>query len=95
MDDWEVRDVKGITILALILLAGCAGHIPLEQLEAQALITGDWSAVQKRERAIARRNSHSNMHCPPGTMGFCENRFGDMSCSCAESEMVRAFFRQD
>ena|GEM_PF-2256711 len=84
--------MRGIVILALILLAGCSGYIPLEQLEAQALITGDWSAVQKRERTIARRNLHSYMQCPPGTTGYCETYGSPARCSCVDSKVIRSFF---
>ena len=65
MDGREVRVVKGIIMLALILLTGCAGYTPLKQLEAQALLSGDWSFVEKRERMETRRNLQSNMQCPP------------------------------
>jgi len=92
MDDREVRDVKGIMILALTLLAGCAGYISLEQLESQALLTGDWSAVEKRERMIARRNMYSNMQCPPGTIGYCETYVSPSRCSCVDSKVIRSFF---
>jgi len=92
MDDREVRIVKGITMLALILLAGCAGYTPLEQLEAQALLSGDWSLVEKRERMQTRRNLHSNIQCPPGTMGYCETYRSPVRCSCVDSKVIRSFF---
>jgi len=84
--------VKGIVILALILLAGCAEFMPLEQLESQAFLTGDWSAVEKRERMIARRNMYSNMQCPPGTIGYCETYGSPARCSCVDSKVIRSFF---
>ena len=54
MTDREVNNVKGIMILALLFAAGCSAYVPLEQLEAEALVTGDWSKVEQRERTIAR-----------------------------------------
>ena len=82
--------MKGIVVLALILLAGCAGVTPLEQLEAEALISGDWTAVERRERTIARRDSRKT-HCPPGTVGYCEVDFGTNACTCIKSGAMRSF----
>ena len=84
--------MKGIiTGLALTLLAGCAGFIPMEELESQAFATGDWSAVEQRERLIERRNLRAYMQCPPGYIGYCQEDFGQKGCGCVESEVVNAF----
>jgi len=91
MDGSEVRVVKGIIMLALMLLTGCAGYTPLKQLEAQALLSGDWSFVEKRERMETRRNLQSNMQCPPGTMGYCETYRSPDRCSCIDSKIIRSF----
>ena len=95
MDDMEVRVMKGIFVLALILLTGCAGVTPLEQLEAEALVSGDWSAVNKRERLIARRNLHANLRCPPGTIGYCELFRLTKKCSCVESKIINTLLLND
>jgi hypothetical protein len=92
MDDREVKVVKGIIVLALILLTGCAGFTPLEQLEAQALVSGDWSAVERRERIIARRNWYSNLRCPEGTIGYCEIHLSPSRCSCVDAKVIRSLF---
>ena len=81
--------MKGIIALALILLAGCAAVTPLEQLEAEAFISGDWTAVERRERLIARRESRKT-HCPPGTVGYCAVDFGTNACSCIKSGALRS-----
>ena len=86
--------MKGIIVLALILLTGCAGIVPMEQLEAEALITGDWSAVERRERIVARRNLRSFLQCPPGTIGYCEIGFGSNSCSCVSSRSASIVLSQ-
>ena len=92
MDDREVRVVKGIIVLALILLTGCAGYTSLEQLEAQALVSGDWSAVERRERINARRNWYSNLRCPSGTIGYCELYLSANRCGCVDSRVIRSLF---
>ena len=84
--------MKGIiTVLALILLAGCAGFVPMEELESRAFVTGDWSLVEQRERLIERRKLRSYMQCSPGYIGYCQEDFGRKGCSCVESAVVNAF----
>ena len=54
--------MKGMALLVLVLLGGCGTYTSLEQLEATAMLTGDWSEVEKRERIIARRNLRAGTH---------------------------------
>lgn len=79
-----------IIISALVLLAGCSSLVPMEQLEAEAIRTGDWSLVEQRERIIARRNLRSNLNCPPRTTGYCEIGPAGEKCVCVESDIIRA-----
>ena len=92
MDGREVRVVKGIIILTLILLAGCAGYTSTEQLEAEALLSGDWSAVEKREQREARRNYYSSIRCAPGKIAYCEPYRTPNRCGCVNQKAIRAFF---
>ena len=47
--DAEGRTMKVILLLGLsVLMFGCGSYQTLEELEAEALMTGDWSAVEKR-----------------------------------------------
>jgi hypothetical protein len=94
MTDREVNNVKGIMILALLFVAGCSAYVPLEQLEAEALVTGDWSKVDERQRIIARRNLRSSISCPPGTIGYCEVDAGAPRCSCVEKEIISSFLQR-
>lgn len=93
MDDKEVRVVKGILLLALCLLAGCTAGPTLEQLEATALVTGDWSAVEARERSIQRRNMRSASYCPQGYVAVCEKWTTDERCSCVQQRQVFSVLR--
>ena len=96
MTDREVRVVKGlIAVMALILLTGCSSFASLEQLEAEAMLTGDWSAVETRERIIHRRNLRAGLQCPPGTTGYCEVDFGQGNCTCVKTETIRSMFIGD
>jgi len=83
--------MKGIIILSLVLLAGCGTYTPLEQLEANALASGDWSAVEQRERLKARRKSSSGIECPSDMVGFCQTSASGRRCECVEHRVVRSF----
>jgi hypothetical protein len=80
--------MKGILILALCLLAGCTVGPTLEQLESQALVTGDWSLVEKREAMIARRNTNPGINCPSGYIAYCESYRIRKPCSCVSQGFI-------
>ena len=80
-----------ITVTVLLLLTGCGAMKSMEQLEAEALLSGDWSAVEERERQIARRNLNGSVHCPPGKIGYCEADFGTTECACVDQDRINAF----
>ena len=80
-----------VTAMLFLLLSGCGSFTSLAELEAEALRTGDWSAVETRERQIARRNLHSTLQCPPGEIGYCVNNFGDIRCTCIDQGRLNAF----
>ena len=80
-----------MTILAaLLLLAGCGAMTPMEELEHQAFLSGDWSAVEARERTQLRQSMRRGLQCPKGYMGYCEVVFASESCACVERVAVRA-----
>lgn len=76
--------MKILSVLILMVMAGCAVGPTLEQLETQALLTGDWSAVERRERAMLRRQARHGPKCPSGYIAYCEDRFTDTVCGCLE-----------
>ena len=83
--------MKGILLISLILLGGCESLIPLERLEEQALLTGDWSAVEQRERIIAKRKARSHSRCPAGSIAYCEAGISGERCNCINADVVRSF----
>ena len=66
----------------------------LEQLEEEAMVTGDWSQVEKRERIIARRAARKGPKCPSGTVSVCNADYGRNRCSCVNQEGVRDLLAQ-
>ena len=71
--------MRGLIALgALLLLGGCAEMQTLEELEMLAAKTGDWSAVEKRERRRAR----TAPICPAGYIAICESMGPMKRCGC-------------
>ena len=81
--------MRGIVVIcALCVLAGCSTGPTLEQLEAEALVTGDWSLVEQREARIARRNQSDGISCPSGMVSYCQTYMAEKQCTCAERDSV-------
>ena len=78
-----------LSLLAVLLVTGCSTVTPMEELERQALLTGDWSAVEKRERILLRRQMNRGMACPNGYIGYCVEQGGRPECSCVERDVFR------
>ncbi len=72
------------TLICLLTLSGCGTTVPMDELKAQALRSGDWTAVEKRERSIAKRESRLGSDCPSGSTTVCESRIGSVKCQCVD-----------
>lgn len=79
-----------VLVLAFSLIAGCSGMTPMAELEQQALLTGDWSAVEQRERILQRRKARMGSQCPSGRVAVCESFAGKNRCGCVESDNLHA-----
>jgi hypothetical protein len=80
-----------VIIVALFAMAGCATGPSLEELEAQALVTGDWSLVEKREARMAASRQPAPK-CPPGSVAYCRSFMGDKTCNCVSNSAMQAVF---
>ena len=76
-------------VLVFILLGGCVPYPTMEELEEQAYLTGDWSAVERRERVIAKRRIKSGSLCPAGKTQYCERFGATHRCSCINHDTLR------
>jgi hypothetical protein len=74
--------MKLVGVLVFCLLVGCASRPTLEELKAEASVTGDWSAVEKRERMNRKMNVQAERQCDPGLMLMCSKRTAKEICSC-------------
>jgi hypothetical protein len=72
---------SAITVLLTLLLSGCATTSTPELIE-QAQLTGNWTAVNARFKALDRAAGQSNKMCPRGAKPWCVKRIGKESCSC-------------
>ena len=82
--------MKGLLLAVAILMVGCAEYQTLEDLELAALESGDWSAVEQRERLIEKRKARRGMRCSGGRILVCENRGTGSRCRCSGADDVRA-----
>ena len=76
---------RNFTALMACLLLSSACALPMEQLVNEALITGDWSEVEKREVAALRRQvREQSMHCGRNEVGYCKasGRLSKRVCTC-------------
>jgi len=71
-----------VSILILLLVVGCATPPTLEELEAEAVASGDWKAVEDRERIIRKIGSPLHQQCPEGLALFCLKNGMHEVCSC-------------
>jgi len=90
--------IRNFTALIACLLLGSACALPMEQLVNEALITGDWSEVEKREGAALRRQAREqSMHCGRNKVGYCKasGRLSKRVCTCELYSGVRDALPQE
>ncbi len=76
-------------LLLFICLGGCGSYHTLEELDDQAILTGDWSEVEYREAKMARWRPSARAACPSGLMMYCVDPGGDKRCSCVSANSFR------
>ncbi len=82
--------MKILIVVALCLLAGCAARTPLAELEEEALMTGDWSAVEKHKKMDRKLNRVlSELQCPNGLALFCHAQGEKEICDCVSPRELR------
>ena len=71
-----------ISIFVLSILGACAPATPLEELEQQALVTGDWSAVELRERVMRTQLGGDLPKCLEDELRVCIDEGAVEHCLC-------------
>lgn len=83
--------MRSTALLLLALLScGCVSSPTLDELRHDALLSGDWSEVEKREKIQARRQARAAPKCGPGRVAYCESGFAEKRCTCASRAAIRA-----
>ncbi len=77
--------MKFVILFTLVIVVGCAPSPTLEELEKEALITGDWTAVEWREERIKNRLELSAPGCPIGQSKNCIEEQSGIQCYCVSS----------
>lgn len=72
-----------------LTLSACGSFQSMEELERQAMLTGDWSAVEQRERVLARREQQRGQQCPSGYVSYCQKYVGRSECRCISNDAMR------
>ena len=85
--------MKLLTIIIVILLAGCAARRPLAEIEAEAAISGDYSEVEKYKRIErAMHRLQPDTVCRNGYVLYCTKKSETPTCTCV-SPIDRSVFR--
>jgi len=74
--------MKFASLVLLIILVGCASRTTTEDLKDEALTTGDWSAVEDRERMNKEMRVAPKPKCPEHLMLICIKNGEYEDCSC-------------
>ena len=77
--------MKFVILFTLVIVVGCAPRPTLEQLEDEASITGDWTAVERREELIEKRLELTAPGCPVGQSKNCFEEQSGIQCYCLPS----------
>ena len=84
--------MRGFLALGIaLILAACVQAKTLEELEAEALQTGDWSLVEEREAVIAKRAARRQSPCPDGAVSYCDKSIGSHRCQCVAKAAMLDF----
>jgi hypothetical protein len=74
--------MKPLSVLLFLAIAGCADQPALEELEEQALASGDWTEVEDREQLLQRRRKTQALDCPDGFRSVCLEQAMVVNCKC-------------
>lgn len=61
-------------------LTGCGPYQTLDELRDEAMVSGDWSKVEQRERALERRVERQGPDCPQGHVAYRDGEHSKWYC---------------
>ena len=84
------KRMKIVGIMVLCLLVGCAARPPIDELEAEALKTGDWAAVEKREHIDKNWGVvNTDSVCHGEKVEICYKKSAQKECACVSPHDLR------
>ena len=76
--------------LMVAISAGCASRASMDELEQEAMQTGDWSAVEQRQRIDRRRGlNNPDNACDHDSILHCSKKGVRETCECVTPNVVR------
>jgi len=81
--------MKLLFLFALAVVIGCAPQATLEELEDEAIGTGDWVAVETREEVMKKSLESRGPGCPPGLNKYCIEEPSGVECYCVPLTIIR------
>ena len=82
--------MKFVGIMALCFLVGCSARPTLEELEAEALATGEWAAVEKRELMDKKWGVvQTESMCRGDKVEVCRTKSAQEVCACVSPHDLR------
>lgn len=79
-----------LTVVVLLAASGCSSYPSMAMLYDEAKATGDWSAVEFRERKVAANEAFSSC-LQGGGRNYCVNS----NCSCISTQRMRQVLQPD
>ena len=70
--------MKLLRVLAVFLLFACAPYQTLDELIAEAEVTGDWTKVDKKLDRLAKNEAENSSKCPSNKTEICNG----WRCQC-------------
>ena len=78
-----------VILFTLVTVVSCTPQPTLEQLEVEALTTGEWTAVERREEVIKKRLESGAPGCPKGLKKYCVEEQSVIQCYCLPNNFIR------
>lgn len=74
--------MKKVLLVAILALFGCTSQPTTEELEGEALKTGDWSDVEQRAKMTEKMSVKPKPKCPEHLMLLCIKDGEHEECFC-------------
>ena len=74
--------MKFAILISLVIIVGCAPRPTLDQLEEEALVSGEWTTVERREEIVRKRRESTAPGCLVGYRKKCIEEQSGIQCYC-------------